>query len=295
MSQPPEPILVQAVPEGKLFCFGMGYVAVRMAALFAEASGTVRSEEKISALAAQGFRAFTLETLPDDALDNVTHLLLSVPPDGEGDPVFRAFGTRIARMTQLCWCAYLSSTGVYGDHGGEWVDEDTVTKPVSPEGENRLLAEAQWLRLCEQHGIPMHIFRLSGIYGPGRNALRQMLRGQAFRVVKDGHYMSRIHVADIVQLLMASATRPTAGHTYNLADNEPAPSHEVVAYAAKLLHRDPPPAVAYTDEAVPDGMRRFYEVNRRVSNRKALSTFGATLHYPNYRAGLDALLSEETR
>ena len=240
-----------------------------------------------------GIKCFLTHDWPLNLLDTVTHLLISVPPDSAGDPVFREFGTRIARMTQLRWCAYLSSTGVYGDHGGAWVDEQSTTNPASPEGKNRLIAEAQWLRLCEQHGIPVHIFRLSGIYGPGRNALRQMLRGEAYRVVKPGHMMSRIHVADIVRLLMASAGHPTPGQVFNIADNEPSPSHEVVAYASKLLNQEAPPEISYTDERVSVGMRRFYASNRRISNRKALSTFGATLQYPNYRAGLDALLSEE--
>ncbi len=291
----PESILSQAPYEGKLFCFGLGYVAERLAPCFTHAAGTVRTPDKAQALRASGLTAYAwpAAALPPEALEGVTHLLLSIPPEATGDPVFQALGTTIARMSQLRWCAYLSSTGVYGDHGGEWVDENTEPAPASPEGERRLIAEEQWLRLCEQHGIPVHVFRLSGIYGPGRNALRQMLKGEAYRVVKPGHAISRVHVADIVRLLMASAARPTPGQVFNVADDEPAPTHEVVAYAAKLLHREPPPAVPYSDDAVPPGMRRFYQVNRRVSNRKALSTFGLSLHYPNYRAGLEALLSEE--
>jgi dTDP-4-dehydrorhamnose reductase len=293
MAHTPDPILSQHAVDGKMFCFGLGYVGTRMAALFPEAAGTCRSPEKATLLLGEGIHAHVWPDLSPDALDGVTHLLLSVPPDAEGDPIFRALGTKIAGMSQLRWCAYLSSTGVYGDHGGDWVDENTEPKPVSPEGENRLIAEAQWLSLCEQHGIPMHVFRLSGIYGPGRNALRQMLRGEAYRVVKPGHFISRVHVSDIVRLLMASASRPTPGQVFNVSDDEPAPTHEVVAYAAKLLHREPPPAVPYSDEAVSPGMRRFYQSNRRVSNRKALSSFGISLQYPNYRAGLEALLTEE--
>jgi dTDP-4-dehydrorhamnose reductase len=288
------PIVSQPLLDGKLFCFGLGYVAERFAACFPAVAGTVRTAEKAATWRARGIEAHVWPgTLPESAITYATHLLISVPPDAEGCPVWRRFGTLIARMSQLRWCAYLSSTGVYGDHGGDWVSEETTPKPESPEGKNRLIAEEQWLRLCEQHGIPTHVFRLSGIYGPGRNALRQMLKGEAFRVVKPGHYISRIHVADIVQMLAASAERPTPGQVFNVADNEPAPTHEVVAYAAKLLHRDPPPAIPYSDDAVSPGMRRFYQVNRRVSNRKALSTFGLALHYPNYRAGLEALLPEE--
>lgn len=289
----PDPILSQPPLEGKLFCFGLGYVAERMVPHFSQVAGTVRTPEKAARLRAAGIEAYVWPEVPVEALAGAQYLLDSIPPDEAGDPVLRSLGTVIAGMSQWRWCAYLSSTGVYGDHGGDWVDEQTVPAPAGKEGENRLIAEEQWLRLCEQHGIPTHVFRLSGIYGPGRNAIRQMLKGEAYRVVKPGHYISRVHVADIVRLLMASARQPTPGQVYNVADDEPAPTHEVVAYAARLLNRDAPPAEPYSDDAVSPGMKRFYQVNRRVSNGKALSTFGLSLHYPNYRAGLEALLSEE--
>jgi len=220
----------------------------------------------------------------------VTHLLISIPPDAEGCPVLGTHGADIAALKNLRWVGYLSSTNVYGDRAGGWVDEATPPQPEGARGRNRLAAEEAWRALRRAHGVPVHIFRLAGIYGPERNALTAVKAGTARRIVKPGQVFSRVHVADLVAVLRASMARPDPGAIYNVCDDTPTPPDEVIAHAAALLGVPPPPAEDFATAALSPMARSFYDDNKRVSNRRIKDELGIVLRYPSYREGLAALL-----
>jgi nucleoside-diphosphate-sugar epimerase len=283
-----------------LFCFGLGYTALALAeALRAEGwriAGTCRTAEQQAALAARGITAHLLEhgrplADPAAAFAGVTHILSSVPPDAAGDPVLDAHAADLARLSGLAWVGYLSTTGVYGDRAGGWVDEASALEPTGERGRRRLAAERGWLALWQHHGLPVHLFRLAGIYGPGRNALESLRDGTAKRIVKPGQVFSRIHVDDIVQVLRASMARPNPGAAYNVCDDNPAPPAAVVEYAADLLGIAPPPAVPFDQAELSAMARSFYEDNKRVRNDRIKRELGVRLRHPDYRAGLQALLA----
>ncbi len=283
-----------------LFCFGLGYTASafsqRLMAQGWSVRGTSRSEAKRAELAEQGIAAWTFDRDrplgdPAAALDGVTHILSSVPPDAAGDPVLDHHGADIAALSaRLRWVGYLSTTGVYGDRDGGLVDEKSDRRPVTVRGERRVTAEDGWCGLWRDHGVPAHLFRLAGIYGPGRNALVTVARGEARRIVKPGQLFSRIHVDDISATLEASMARPNPGAAYNLCDDEAAPPQDVVTYACGLLGVDAPPEVPFKEADLSDMARSFYGENKRVSNHRIKHELGVTLTYPDYRAGLEALL-----
>ena len=284
-------------PPGNLFCFGLGYSALALAeALLAEGcgiAGTCRTAEKQGALVRRNIAAHLFERgrpLADAAFDGVTHILHSIPPDDGGDPVLSAHGAALARLPRLRWFGYLSTTGVYGDRGGDWVDEHDDLQPTGERGRRRVAAEVGWSRLSHADGLPLHVFRLAGIYGPGRRALDSLRAGTARRVIKPGQVFSRIHVADIVQVLRASMARPSPGAAYNVCDDDPAPPWEVIEYAAKLLGMPAPPAVAFERAQPSDLARSFYDDNKRVRNERIKRELGVRLTYPSYREGLRALL-----
>lgn len=283
--------------RNRLFCFGLGYSARALAAgLIARGwsvAGTHRARESV---AAPGVEALTFDTErpldePGRALAGTTHLLTSVPPGEDGDPVLARHAGDIAAIQGLRWIGYLSATSVYGDRGGAWVDESAVLSPTSARGRRRVAAEQAWLELGRAHGIPVHVFRLSGIYGPGRSALDQVRAGAARRIDKPGHLFSRIHVDDIARVLRASMASPDAGAVYNVCDDEPASSADVTAYACQLLRVDPPPLVPFEEaaRAFSPMARSFWADNRRVSNAKMHAELGVTLRYPSYREGLKAI------
>ena len=286
----------------RLFCFGYGFSAQALGALLGPAgwslAGTCRSEEGCRALADAGVDAlpFAREAPLADAgrlLAGTTHLLLSIPPDADGDPALDRHGADIAALPGLAWIGYLSTTGVYGDTGGARVDESAVPAPSGERGRRRVKAERGWRALGAAHGIPVHVFRLAGIYGPGRNALASARSGAAKRIERPGHAFSRIHVADIAQALAASIARPRAGAIYNVCDDEPAPAADVVAHACALLGVAPPPLTPLEEAGLSPMARSFYADNRRVSNALIKEELGVALRYPDYRAGLAALLAEE--
>jgi nucleoside-diphosphate-sugar epimerase len=220
----------------------------------------------------------------------VTHILVSVPPDVLGDPVLRCCSEAlIARAPELAWVGYLSTTGVYGDHGGGWVDEDTPRAPLSARARARAAAEDGWLALHCDHGLPVQVFRLAGIYGPGRNQIEAVLNGTARRIVKRNQVFSRIHVADIVGVLEASMAKPDPGRIYNVADDEPAAPEDVVAFAAELVGRPAPPETAFENATLSPMARSFYGESKRVSNRRIKQELGYRLRFPTYREGLRAL------
>jgi nucleoside-diphosphate-sugar epimerase len=271
-----------------LFCFGLGYTARALARVVQGRGWSVAGTSRDGAgdtIAFDGDR-----DLPRNALDGVTHILVSAPPGAHGDPVLRRCrGELIARAPQLAWVGYLSTTGVYGDHGGGWVDEDTPRAPLSDRARRRVEAEDAWLALERDHGLPVHVFRLAGIYGPGRNQLEGVREGSARRIIKQNQVFSRIHVDDIAGVLLASMAGPNPGRAYNVADDEPAPPQDVVAFAAELLGRPAPPAVPFEDAELSPMARSFYRESKRVSNRRIKQELGYQLLYPTYREGLTAL------
>lgn len=283
----------------RLFCFGYGFSARALAALLpdAEIAATARSSDAVEELNGLGVGAVPFDgtsALPDGALDGVTHVLASVPPDDEGDPVVRHCGEQLRSAGSIRWVGYLSTTGVYGDHQGGWVDESTPLTPAGRRGERRVRAEAQWLALfADRPGISVQLFRLAGIYGPGRSQFRAVREGTARRLVKPGQVFSRIHVDDIAQALKASIDRPRDGAAYNLCDDEPAPPQDVVAFAAELLGIAPPPEVAFEDADLSPMARSFYGESKRVSNALIKEELGVRLRYPNYREGLRAVAKAE--
>jgi nucleoside-diphosphate-sugar epimerase len=284
-----------------LFCFGFGYtarvLARRLAAEGWIADGTCRTADRASALRGAGFPAEMFDRdhpLPRAALDGVTHLLVSVPPDVAGDPVLAVHGDDIARIESLQWLGYLSTTGVYGDRGGAWVDETAELSPSGERGRRRVGAEAGWLELWHGRGVPVHIFRLAGIYGPGRNAFDALRAGTAKRIDKPGQVFSRIHVADLAAVLAASIARPRPGAVYNVCDDDPTAPEAVVAHAAGLLSLPVPALVPLEAAGLSAMARSFYDDNKRVSNRLIKNELGVTLRYPDYRAGLAAILADET-
>ncbi len=310
----------------KLFCFGFGYtchyLATQLQAPRLETSpessfgqpmdgqsdsqqwriaGTTRGMEKRAALRSNGIEAHIFDSEkplgdPEGMLEGTTHLLISTPPDQSGDTVFHYHADHILDlMPQLEWVGYLSTTGVYGDRDGAWVDENSNVKPSSIRGTRRVRAESEWLSLWSSYQIPVHIFRLAGIYGPGRCALDSVRSGIARRIIKPGHAFCRIHVEDIAQTLLKSMIRPNPGQIYNVADDEPAPSHEVIAYASRLLGKEPPPLVRFDDANLAPITLSFYSENKSVKNTKIKQDLGVKLCYPNFRKGLDACLSEEKK
>jgi nucleoside-diphosphate-sugar epimerase len=276
----------------RLFCLGLGYTALALARrLQAEGwqiGGTCREPDKAAALQAAGIDAVVTPADPDRLIANATHLLASVPPDAGGDPALALWEPAIARHPGLAWAGYLSTTGVYGDRDGGWVDESSPLEPTGERGRRRVEAEADWSALLP--GVPVHLFRLAGIYGPGRSALDTVRAGRAQRVVKPGQVFSRVHVDDIAQVLAASIARPRPGAVYNVCDDNPAPPDEVIAYACELLGVEPPAEVPFDQAPLSDMARSFYADNKRVANRLIKRELGVRLTHPDYRAGLKALL-----
>ena len=278
---------------GTLLSFGHGYTARALAAhLMARGwrvTGTTRKPDKARAMQAEGVETVLFpETRPE--LDGVTHILVSTPPDASGDPVLRAMRSEIAgRAGQLSWVGYLSTTGVYGDRKGGWVDETSSLEPTSQRGRWRVAAETEWAAIP---GLPLHIFRLAGIYGPGRGALEKVRTGTARRVIKKGQVFSRAHVDDIVQVLLASIVRPNPGAVYNVCDDDPAPPQDVIEQAAKLLGRPVPPDESFETAVMSPMMRSFYGESKKVRNNRIKRELGVVLKYPTYRVALDALASD---
>ncbi|HBM60506.1 MAG TPA: NAD(P)-dependent oxidoreductase [Citreicella sp.] len=278
-----------------LLTLGHGYCAKALAARLLpqgwQVLATHRDPDRAADLAATGVTPvlWTREAVAA-ALAQASHVLVSAGPDGEGDPALRLAGDLLAaRGADLDWLGYLSTTGVYGDQNGGWVDEDTPPAPSTARGKARLAAEQAWSALP---GLPLHIFRLAGIYGPGRGPFEKVRQGSARRIVKPGQVFSRIHVEDIAQALEASIRQPRPGAVYNLCDDDPAPPQEVIAHAARLLDLPPPPEVPFAEADLTPMARSFYAENKRVRNDLVKRELGLRLIHPDYRSGLAALLAE---
>ncbi len=281
---------------GTLFCFGLGYTARVLAARALAAGFAVRGtvREPAATRTAEGidllpFARHRPLADPATAFADVTHVLTSIAPDEEGDPVLDRHLFDLLALPRLRWVGYLSTTAVYGDSGGAPVDEGYSPRPGLERGRRRLAAEEAWLA----SGLPVHVFRLAGIYGPGRNPLRKLLEGRARRIRKPGHVFCRIHVEDIATVLLASMRRPRPGAIYNLCDDEPAPPQEVILFAADLLGLPPPPEEDFATADLSPMARSFYAESRRVTNGLIKRELGIRLAYPTYREGLRALLPLE--
>ncbi|MDE3240457.1 MAG: SDR family oxidoreductase [Paracoccaceae bacterium] len=257
--------------------------------------GTTRTAEKAERMRAEGVEPVIWPGGDlGPALAEATHLLTSVAPDDDGDPVLRDAGDAIAGAAgHIVWAGYLSTTGVYGDRQGGWVDETSDLRPATRRGEARVAAEAAWQALAAQSGLALHIFRLAGIYGPGRGPFAKVKDGSARRIVKPGQVFSRIHVDDIATVLRASMARPDPGAIYNVCDDDPAPPEDVLAHAAELLGLPPPPEVPFEAAEMSPMARSFYAESKSVRNDRIKRDLGVNLAYPDYRAGLAALLAQE--
>ncbi|WP_422075717.1 SDR family oxidoreductase [Tranquillimonas rosea] len=286
--------------SGTLLSFGHGYsaqaLARRLLPLGWSITGTTRSDEKAERLAATGIQPLVWPgTDISAALADATHLLISAGPDEDGDPVLAECAEAIGKAApHLDWVGYLSTTGVYGDHKGGWVDETTALAPTTLRGHHRVVAEAQWQGLAAETSLPLHIFRLAGIYGPGRGPFSKVRKGTARRIVKEGQVFSRIHVDDIAQVLHASIEQPNPGAIYNVCDDDPAPPQDVIAHAADLLGVERPPEVPIEEAEMSAMARSFYAESKRVRNDRMKEELGVRLLYPGYRDGLAALVGDET-
>ncbi|MEI2386196.1 SDR family oxidoreductase [Breoghania sp. JC706] len=286
----------------RLFVFGLGYSARAFVEQMRDrldwVGGTTRSTEKASVLRAAGITPFLFDgETPGagiaEALGQATHVLVSIAPDANGDPVLAHYRADIAAARPE-WIGYLSTVGVYGDHDGAWVDEDTEPRPVSERSIRRVAAEKAWLDLGRETGIPVGIFRLSGIYGPGRNAFVNLEKGNARRLIKPGQVFNRIHVEDIAGALEAACAKPTT-RIYNVTDDEPCPPQDVVEYAAERMGVPCPPAIDFATADLSPMARSFYGENKRVSNARVKQELGYRFRHPTYRAALDHMLAEGWR
>ena len=288
----------------RFFCFGYGYTADYLGHELQTnhkgwtIGGTTRDTDRRNELLARRIRARIFDydhpiADPKTLFGRFSHLLISTPPDDRGDPVFNMHAEDLINLPNLKWVGYLSSTGVYGNRNGGTVSESSEVSPTSQRGSRRALAEQQWYSLYEKYNVPVHIFRLSGIYGPGRSALDSIRAGMARRIDKPGHAFNRVHVDDIIQTLVASFKNPNPGQIYNLADDIPAPSHEVIAEACTLLNMPVPPLVPYEEADLAPIAQSFYKDNKHVLNDKIKQDLKINLKYPNYRDGLRGCLNAE--
>ncbi len=280
-----------------LLSIGHGYsaqaLARRLLARGWQVIGTTRSPEKSARMRARGVEPLIWPGTPLP-LARATHVLTSVAPGEGGDPVLETEGAALAQATHLRWIGYLSTTGVYGDHAGGWVDEDTPLAPATARGRARVSAETGWRALAARYDLPLHVFRLAGIYGPGRGPFEKIRSGRAQAIIKTGQVFSRIHVDDIGAVLEASIDRPQPGTIYNVCDDAPAPPQDVLNHAAALLGLPPPPEMDFEAANLSPMARSFYSESKRVRNDRIRRDLGVTLAHPDYHSGLRAVLEAES-
>jgi nucleoside-diphosphate-sugar epimerase len=284
------------MPRVFVFVFGLGYSALAVARLLkgrVEIAGTTRDPARADALRAEGIAATVFDgasptDAASDALRRATHILVSVPPVGEMDTVLAAHGDDLGKSPHLQWIGYLSSVAVYGNYGGAWVSERTTPHPKTERAVRRRKVELEWQRFGVQHEVPVAIFRIAGIYGPGRNAFVALSEGRAHRVVKLGQVFNRIHVDDIAAAVAAGLLSDMSG-VVNLADDGPSPPQEVVTFAAELMGVAPPPEIAFDEAKLSPMAQSFYVDNKRVDNARMKVLTGGGLKFPTYREGLAAM------
>ena len=285
-------------PKG-LLSLGHGYSARYLARRLLPQGwtifGTTRDPSKFEQISATGVTPIPWERAAiADALAQCTKLLISAGPNPSGDPAMDMVGDLLSQSSHISWTGYLSTTGVYGDHQGGWVDEDTDLTPATARGMARVKAEAAWQELARTTNLNLHIFRLAGIYGPGRGPFSKLRNGTARRIIKPNQLFSRIHVEDIAQVLEASIRNPNPGAIYNLCDDNPAPPEDVLEYAANLLGLPVPPPEDWERAEMTPMARSFYSESKRVRNEKIKRELGVTLIHPTYQSGLTALLQDKT-
>jgi nucleoside-diphosphate-sugar epimerase len=279
----------------RLFCFGYGYSADALARrlsprdLAVAGTRTNLTTPPVLEVVLAAYRGDNPSPEVRALLPGTTHLLVSIPPDLEGDAVLRHYREDIAALPDLAWVGYLSTVGVYGDCKGAWVDEDAPTRPISERSLRRVQAEQAWLDFGKEAGRRVEVFRLSGIYGPGRSIVDNLRAGTARRIVKPGQVFNRIHVDDIARVLAAAIDKETAHRVYNVSDDEPAPPEDVVAYAAELLGLPIPPPVTFEEAGLSGMAASFWAETKRVKNERIRRDLGVDLLYPTYREGLRAL------
>lgn len=273
--------------EKSLFIFGLGFAAQAVAKSAIECGykvgGTCRTQQKCEELKKLGIKAFLFSQITPELISNYNHIFSSIPPQETGDATLNFLTTSNQQPATSRWLGYFSTTGVYGDYDGAWVDEESEPRPNSDRLHRRLKAEAEWQK------IGGHIFRLAGIYGKGRSAIDDVLAGTARRIEKPGQVFSRTHVEDIAKVVLASMQKPNPRAIYNVCDDEPSPAHEVVAFACELLGKTPPPLIPFSEAELSPMGKEFYSANRRVRNNKIKHELGVELLYPTYRDGLRKL------
>jgi len=289
--------------QKSLFCFGLGFTGSALVrdvrARGWVASGTFRENIDKDVWNAAGVQSYRFDgkefsEAMENAVREASHVLVTIPPQKDvGDVVLKQFEKILANSTQLRWLGYLSTTGVYGNCDGDWVDESSELKPGFDHQQRRVEAEEQWRALFRKHQVPIHVFRLAGIYGPGRNLLERVRQGSARRIDQPGLVFNRIHVEDVVQVLSASMGHPQPGAIYNVSDDVPSSPAEAVAFACELLGVEVLPLIALEDAKLSEMARGFYLTNKRVRNLKIKEELGVQLRYPDYKAGLRAVLASE--
>lgn len=279
--------------------FGFGYTAKalvpRLIAQGFKVIGTSRTPDK------HPLDTLNIELIDFDcsniesSISLATHLLICIPPiSGLGDIVLSKYGRLIKKQAPyMKWIGYLSSTGVYGDHKGHWVSEESDCFPHTPTGIARFEVEQAWFSFAKEHQLPLHIFRLSGIYGPGRNILCRLMQGKKQSVYKENQVFCRIHVEDLSCAILASMQLPHPLSIYNVSDDEPAPAHVIDRYAANLLHQEPLPLIPFSKAQLSLREHDFYSNNRRVSNLKIKKELNFKLRYPTYREGLTQIWRQD--
>ena len=279
----------------RLFCFGYGYsaeaLARKLSARVAEVAGTRTNPEEPTETGAvlAAYKGDGPSAEVRSLLAGTTHMLVSIPPDLEGDAVLRDFADDIAALPDLAWIGYLSTVGVYGDAKGAWVDETSPVRPLTERSLRRAEAERAWLDFGARNGRRVEVFRLAGIYGPGRNVIDHLRAGTARRIVKPGQVFNRIHVDDIARVLAAAIDTDTGHRVFNVSDDEPAPPEDAVAYAAELLGLPVPETVAFEAAGLSGIAASFWSECKRVRNDRIRRDLGVELLYPTYREGLRAL------
>lgn len=283
-----------------LLVFGCGYSASFFLKAhygsFVKISATTRGQRYLDRVGGVEYLTFDGNQASIEVLARLTAanaILISVPPNPDGDPVLAHFRDALEKAPTLTTMVYLSTIGVYGDHSGAWIDEDTRPAPQSARSLARLKAEEGWLEFGRNLGKTVHILRLAGIYGPGQNALENLRTGTARQIVKAGQVFNRIHVEDIARSIAAAFSRKEGG-IWNVSDNEPAPPQDVIAYAAGLLGIAPPVPEPFLQADLTPMARSFYSENKRVSNRRLREVLGVSLGYPTYREGLTSLATDVT-
>ncbi|MCY4301932.1 MAG: SDR family oxidoreductase [Aestuariivita sp.] len=275
-----------------LLTLGHGYCANALSHLLLPLGWTIYGATRFSHKKSQirGKKVVPV-TFSSDAIKNllseVSHILVSAAPTEDGDPVLAELQNEIKEIVRtVTWVGYLSTTGVYGDHAGGWVNEQTPLSPSTSRGRLRKFAEEQWQAIPD---LPLHIFRIASIYGPGRTSFSKLRKGTARRIIKTGQVFNRIHVDDIAQILMASINKPNSSAIYNLCDDTPAPPQDVIAFSAKLLNIPAPPEISIDKAGLGALARSFFAENKKVRNDHVKKDLGVTLRYPNYKVGLQQL------